>query len=271
MLTLFKDTLRPWYHLLKNKNYRTYYGIFSSYGSLPRYKKTTIRFQGLTFDVPDALSFIYQYREIFVDESYWFKCKTDEPLILDCGANVGLSSYFFKSLYPNATVKAFEADPSIFQFLKSNINANLPSGSVECINKAIWVDDAGISFNPEGADGGSITKTEPGKLHVDSVRLRDLLVSERIDFLKIDIEGAEYEVLLDCDGHFQNVERLFFEYHSHRERPQHLDELLAIVSRNGFRYFIQSPSLSKSPFLSLPSNEPMDLQLNIYCYKPEKQ
>jgi FkbM family methyltransferase len=269
MLTLFKDTFRPWYHLLKNKNYRAYYRLFSSYGSLPRYKRTTVHFQGRTFDVPDALSFIYQYREIFVDESYWFKCKTDKPLILDCGANIGLSAYFFKSLYPQSSVKAFEADPAIFEFLKSNINTNLPPDSVECINKAIWIDNKGIHFNPEGADGGSVTSTTPGKLHVESVRLRDLIASEHIDFLKIDIEGAEYEVLLDCDGCFQNVDRLFFEFHSRSDKQQHLDELLAVVSRNGFRYFVQSPSLSKAPFLSLPSRERMDLQLNIYCYKPE--
>jgi uncharacterized protein YfeS len=39
--------------------------------------------------VPDALSFIWQFKEIFVEEYYRFEAKSESPVIYDCGANVG--------------------------------------------------------------------------------------------------------------------------------------------------------------------------------------
>ena len=50
------------------------------------------------------------------------------------------------------------------------------------------------------------------KTTVTCVRLKDLL-DDDIDFLKIDIEGAEYAVLKDCSDDLTNVKNLFVEYH----------------------------------------------------------
>jgi FkbM family methyltransferase len=135
-------------------------------------------------------SFIWQFKEIFVDEIYKFNSKNEEPIIYDCGANIGMSCLYFKILYPKARIKAFEADPIITDVLKLNLARN-GINDVEIINKAVWIDYNGVEFGRDGADGGSIYLMS-NKIKVDSIRLKDFLDDElEIDFLKIDIEGAE--------------------------------------------------------------------------------
>ena len=64
------------------------------------------------------------YREIFARQQYYFRAETESPLILDCGANLGMASLYFKWLYPKARVRAFEPDPSTFELLKQNLARN---------------------------------------------------------------------------------------------------------------------------------------------------
>ena len=67
-------------------------------------------------------------------------CSTQPtPRILDCGANVGLASLYFKRLYPQARITAYEADPDIYQCLRNNLRRNGAS-DVETI-QAAGVDD----------------------------------------------------------------------------------------------------------------------------------
>lgn len=268
MLSLIKDIVRPVYRFATSRSYRTYQQLFSRYLKYPRFQKTTIRFLDYTIEVPDALSFIYQYKEIYLDESYRFELTKKNPVIYDCGANVGISCLYFKSLFPECSLYAFEADPKIFEYLSKNILNNLPSTNVKLTNKAIWVNDDGVSFSGNGADGGAITEGGSNVVNVPSVRLRDLLAGEKhIDLLKLDIEGAETAVLKDCDGKLEHVDRIFFEYHSYRNQSQQLNQLLEVMTRNGFRYFIQSVQSVKSPFLPQAQDDAMDLQLNVYCEK----
>jgi len=270
MLKVLKESLKPWYYLATSKTHREFYHLFSTYASAPRYKKTDVRFLKYKFTVPDTLSFLHQYREIFIEETYKFEAARPDPVIFDCGANVGLSALYFKILYPKARLIAFEADPDIFRVLESNLRQNADVVAMELHNSAVWIDTDGVEFAMEGSDGGSVLTTgATGKrVRINSVRLRDLLQAQRIDLLKIDIEGAELEVLRDCDGALDTVDKIFFEYHSSAGRPQHLDELLSIISRNGFRYFIQSPHLERAPFTRKMVDDGFDLQLNMYCYRP---
>ena len=72
--------------------------------------------------LPGAL--IYVFREIFIDLAYLFRTPKSNPLILDCGSNIGLSILFFKMLYPEARVVAFEPEPKTFARLQENVSKN---------------------------------------------------------------------------------------------------------------------------------------------------
>ena len=58
---------------------------------------------------------LHTYRELFCKEMYQFNSLSDEPVILDCGSNIGLSVLYFKTIYPKAKVWAFEPDAANFE------------------------------------------------------------------------------------------------------------------------------------------------------------
>lgn len=268
-MRVFLEHTQFWlYRFITNPFYRRFifYSIF--YGTKKRFVKTNFSFNGLNIFAPDTLSFIWQYKEIFADQSYKFKTDSDKPIIYDCGANIGISCLYFSKNYPTAKVKAFEADPNIAKILKQNLNIN-HIDSVELIKKAVWINNGEIEISLEGSDGASIySKTNVVK--VECVRLKDLLESEdRVDLLKIDIEGAEYEVILDCQYSLKNVNNIFIEFHSFTNSPQKLSEILSILEKNNFRYFIKPVNDREIPFINRKnkSNPDMDLQLNIFGYR----
>ena len=237
-------------------------------GGYERYVEVKdVKFLSYSFDVPDLPSFVWQFKELFVDGLYKFETHSKEAIIYDCGANIGMSCLYFKKLYPNAKIKAFEADPKIAKVLENNLAKNGVLNGIEIINSAVWIDEKGIEFSSEGADGGSIYGNE-NKIKMSSIRLKEFLKKEeKVDMLKIDIEGAEYEVLKDCKDSLYNVDNLFVEYHSWNKTEQKLSEILEIFEKNGFRYYIESLTKRKNPFINKGEKENMDLQLNIFCVR----
>lgn len=262
---LFGDFFRKIYKTIKKKEFWVFFYLLLRFSRSKRYRPIfNKRIYNLKLNLPDAPSFVYQFKEIFFDEIYKFKALNDRPLIIDCGANVGTSIIYFKKIYPNSKVIGYEADKFIFKFLKENLEMNKIDG-VDIFNKAVWKNSDGVCFSPDGADGGSI-KNEGQK--IESVRLREVLLnSGEVDMLKIDIEGAELEVLEDCQDSLGAVKNLFVEYHSFNDKDQKLSDILSILERNYFRYFIETVTRNKSPFLKNLRNMPMDMQLNIYCWK----
>lgn len=256
------------YNFLTSRVYRQFMKIVFFYGGISRYNTRTISFLKYKMIVPDCRSFIWQFKEIFVDRNYLFNSSNNSPIIYDCGSNIGTSVLFFKELYPNAQIKAFEADPEIFSILKQNLELNNIE-NVDLYSKAVWINNEGIEITSEGADGSSIFgKGE--KIKVESVSLKELIEKETsIDFLKMDIEGAETEVLKNCSASLMHIKNIFIEYHSFINHEQNLDLVLSILSKNGFRYFVKSAVYNKYPFLKTKNNysPDMDLQTNIYAYK----
>ncbi|POY39112.1 FkbM family methyltransferase [Solitalea longa] len=232
----------------------------------PRYKKINIQFSKKPIEVTDGASFIACYQEIFIDKIYEFKAHSSNPFIIDCGANVGLSILYFKKIYPEARIIAFEPDPNIYQVMKNNIDA-FGCQNVDARQEAIWNEHSTIYFESDGGTSGHIGEQRNGTVPIKSFRLKDLLQDQKVDLLKIDIEGAEYEVLVDCKDVLQNADKLFVEYHSREKSSQHLDEILTIISKAGFRYHIQDAYTSPQPFVHIKPMLDMDNQLNIFCYK----
>lgn len=206
---------------------------------------------------------IGQVKEILFDEIYFFKPSAPDVVIYDCGANVGVASIYLKKLYPAAKIYSFEPDPGIVKYLKRNIDHNNIT-NIEIIEKAIWTNNGTINFNQEGADAGSIGNNQ-NSISLECIRLKDLIEKETsIELLKIDIEGAELEVLHDCKDVLNKVHHLFVEYHSEKNKPQQLSELLAILANAGFRYSIESMHKKERPF-TVKTEGSFDLQLNIFA------
>jgi FkbM family methyltransferase len=214
----------------------------------------------------DNISFLWQFKDIFIDETYRFNSSRENPIIYDCGANIGVSCLYFKRLFPHSRIKAFEADPDIAVILEKNMFINGFS-DIEIINKAVWIQDSTIRFGCQGADAGSIYM-ETNCREIEAVRLRNLLLQEKeIDLLKIDIEGAEAEVINDCDDALDRVLHLFIEYHSWKKNEQKLDEILRILRIHHFRYHLSSITARKQPFVNTSTEAALDLQANIFAWR----
>jgi FkbM family methyltransferase len=211
---------------------------------------------------------LHSLQEIFIDEVYKIDFSNPAPYVIDCGANIGLSVLYMKTQHPSAKVIAFEPDPVNFSFLQKNINA-YQLRNVELRNEAVWKESSILEFVSDGTLGSKLNATpgEQATVKVKAARLRDLL-SEKVDFLKMDIEGAEYDVLKDCGDTLQNVHYLFIEYHGFFERMNELTEILQLVQDNGFAYYIKEASnVYPTPFDRKDGKKPYDIQQNIFCFR----
>jgi FkbM family methyltransferase len=197
------------------------------------------------------------YREIFARQHYYFRADTDSPTILDCGANVGMASLYFKWLYPRARVKAFEADPTTYRLLNENIARN--NLDVETYNCALWDRDGEVDFFVDPSNPGTllmstdISRSHGEPIKVGARRLSDFIL-ETVDFLKLDVEGAEHRVLSDLlqTGKIRQVRQMVVEYH-HRIGGQKscLAEFLGMLEKAGFEYQVLAavhPVTSKNVF-----------------------
>jgi FkbM family methyltransferase len=230
----------------------------------PRRTREKISFRGKPLFLADAASFLAAHEEIFVRRSYAFSSHRQAGLIIDAGANVGLSSLWFTENYPNYRIIAIEADPDIFDILRQNVELQ-NTKNVVLVNRAVWdTDDELLCFSPDGADGGRVLDNATGK--IQSIRLRHLLEAQPVEMLKIDIEGAEVRVLDDCRDALGNVTNLFVEYHSCSDEPQRLAQLLDVLQDSGFRYYLENPGPHSShPLLLQESDSGHDLRINIWA------
>ena len=217
----------------------------------------------------DAPVFLISINELFVNEFYKFRATTDCPRIIDCGSYIGTSILYFKINYPNAIVTGFEPDEKNFVIVKSNLEAwNFTNTSV--VNAAIWINNETLSFNSKGSMGSRIENDlseNKNKKIVKCFRLKDLL-NEDIDFLKIDIEGAEYAVIKDCSDNLKHVKNLFVEYHGVYSEMYKLNEILGILTSNNFKYYIKEGSpVYARPFWDRDKTGDYDIILNIFAFK----
>lgn len=217
--------------------------------------------------ISDSFWYLPTLKEIWENQIYKFQAKNDSPLIIDCGANIGLSVIYWKYLYPKAKIIAFEPDPNIFKLLEENI-AVFNFESVDIRQNAIWSSNTKLNFKSDNSVGGRISDkgNKSFLIKVDTFRLRDLL-NQNVDMLKIDIEGAEDEVLFDCKDQLTFVDKLFVEYHGNANEQQKLHEILELLQNAGFRYHIKEANPVKHPFVKSELGKLYDLQLNIYAFR----
>ena len=235
---------------------------------LPRQSKTTTTLLGATLEVPDAASFLAQFASIYEQEVLRFRTTSERPQIIDCGANIGTSALWFSQQYPQAEIIAFEADPALSAVLARNCRS-FQADNIDVRQQAVWIEEGFLDFAGDGKDGGRVVGTgaahDIGNVKVPSIRLRDLLLAGPVDMLKVDIEGAEEQVMADCADALGHVQNLCVEYHSYKDRPQRLHELLDILRTAGFRYHVMHEGVAGRPLYEPMSHFGMDNQLNIFA------
>lgn len=192
----------------------------------------TIAFRGYKLAFENRAAAESMIRQID-DFPTFFTPATDRPWIIDCGANIGVSVLEWKTRWPGCRVTCFEPDPRTFAVLQTNMDRNdVPD--VQCIAAAVsdvegtatfygdlsrGGDSRGNSIDPAwGQRAASPEMSESGQTEVKCQRLSRMLdrpanAGRTVDFLKLDIEGAESRVLDDLAGHLDRINAIYVEVH----------------------------------------------------------
>lgn len=212
--------------------------------------------------------FLHGLKEIFVDDIYDQQLP-ENAYIIDCGAHIGMSVIYLKSICPNARIVCFEPDQKNYELLKKNISSHQLK-TIDARNEAVWNENTSLDFIQEASMGSKIGSNHTANtVSVKAIRLKDYL-NERIDFLKLDIEGAEYKVLKDIADNLQLVSKLFIEYHGKFSQNNEMLEIFSIIQNAGFQFYIkEATSVYDQPFLRKTSPVDYDVQLNIFCFRNE--
>jgi FkbM family methyltransferase len=180
--------------------------------------------------------------EIFLREEYG--TVADGAVILDIGANIGAFSVYAAMSARCVRVYAYEPIPEFYRLMQENIRINRLEHAVQCFNVAVAADQ-GLrelflesrtfsfpTFLPSDADRATRT------LSVPCVSLAGILDShalERVDLLKMDCEGAEYEILYGTpDQHLERIREIRMEYHNLPSERCHGDALGTFLRSRGY-------------------------------------
>lgn len=175
------------------------------------------------------------FYEIFWKKTYYIPevlFSTGNKIIMDLGANIGLTSIFFALQYPNAKIYALEAEEDNYKILEKNVSfsENIISkhGAIDTKDGIVFLSSPDLSYNFKISD----TVTEIGeKVQAYSMKsYMELLEIDHIDLLKIDIEGLEQSLLKNNNEWLNNVDNIIIELHD----PYSLDELKQDLLPFGF-------------------------------------
>lgn len=187
------------------------------------------------------------FHEIFVRDVYRIQHRDHTPLntVLDLGGNCGM---FSARIAPLArSVFAYEPVPSNFEQLKQNVRS---SPHITPINSAVGATRGTLRLYPGSTDRGTgrfsahpdaSTHDTSHPFDVPSIPLVEVFQThaiEQLDLLKIDIEGAEHEVLEAApDALLRRIREIVGEYHpatSADGKPRDINSLRSQLERSGF-------------------------------------
>ena len=163
--------------------------------------------------------------------------------VVDAGAHVGLFSLVASTFAKE--VISIEPHPVNFKLLQFNLEINNARNIIP-INKALWSESKTLTLYEGGHTGAHTILKNVGdkKFNVSSKTLKDILDEfGEIDLLKMDIEGAEFEVLGKLDGKIlENVRNMVAECHL---ETGDINRLEKVLKENGYRTEKFTPPLVK--------------------------
>lgn len=157
--------------------------------------------------------------------------------IIDMGANIGLVSMYYATLFPSAEIVAVEMDHDNFTLMQTNLRQF--GNRIRAVHAAVWTHSDGVTYSlsmgedaytvDASAETGSVERTSPSLTPADLVGMFD---GRDVDLVKMDIEGAEKVLLLQSDISWLSAVRcLQVEVHGDSGL---LDSLREVIAGAGF-------------------------------------
>jgi FkbM family methyltransferase len=201
----------------------------------------------IVMEVPRRL--LHEFKEIFMEECYTRRAfrLPDCPTVIDIGANAGFFTLFAASRFPGATIIAFEPIAINFSQLERNRNLN-KDARIFCRQMAVYghAGEVLLGFDPDDSftTAASVISGEDhqkGTTKVTSVTLSDIFETyqlTRCDFLKMDCEGSEYDILYNCPvKYLHRVVQMAIEVHKGTEPNHNIESLANYLNAHEFQTY----------------------------------
>ena len=169
-------------------------------------------------------------RNIFRRGIYHFESRSRDPLIVDFGCGIGVSILYFKHVYPAARVVAFEPNSTTLPYLTENLRRN-------------GLTDVTLVEPRKPTEHGGVAEGSP--------MLADSL-TEPVEFLKMTLDGAEWDTLAACGDRLRRVRSMVIEYHHRPDAPRTLHRILERLDELGFDYLVSNLDSEDNPDVQPP-------------------
>lgn len=125
------------------------------------------------------------------------KISSNCPVIIDCGANIGLFSLLVSSMYPQAKIIAVEPEEANYEMLRRNLSSQK---DVVLLKRGVWSKNCKLSVQARGTGEWGFKVVEDVNGDVEAISIADIIRENNlsnIDVLKMDIEGSEFNVFTE--------------------------------------------------------------------------
>ena len=188
---------------------------------------------------------IWSIKETLLDSFYtrYGVPVKDGWLVLDVGAGIG--DFCLQAAYgnPNSTIYAYEPFHESYQLLYKNIKLN-GFENIQPVNAALWRDEGTLKLDTSSGEplqimslDSSNEKDIHGIVEVEAISMAGVFDQhqiESLDIVKLDCEGAEYEILMNTSAEvFNKIDRIIMEYHDIDEEYHH-QKLASFLEGMGF-------------------------------------
>lgn len=161
---------------------------------------------------------------------------TPKSVVIDIGAHIGTFSILAGRLRKGVRVFSFEPFPENFSLLQQNIQRNNLASTVFAFQTGIGArkEKRRLYIHPGNTGGHSMYKKSKKSRQITLISLKDVFKAHNIlscAFLKMDCEGAEYEILLNTPKNILNkIQCIALEYHANGNS----ETLVKFLEKNGF-------------------------------------
>jgi FkbM family methyltransferase len=161
--------------------------------------------------------------------------------VIDLGANIGLASRYFADHFPNCKILAVEPNPSTYGVLQLNVAHLVANGRCRTLRAAVWGSEktlaGGAVDYPDHFSAFAVHETTDasGEESIPGWTMSRIIAHsgfERVDLLKVDIEGAEVELFKGNVDWLQQVRTIAIEFHDNSREECRFDDLM---KEYGFR------------------------------------
>jgi len=207
------------------------------HNQLTKHTNYSLKIPGLkyAFTMRAQSSDLATFDQVFTNRESEIPVEGNPKLIVDAGANIGLTSIAYANRFPDAEIIAIEMEPKNFETLKINTSRYK---NIRCLNKALWHEQTFVALsNPEDQEWAYRVKDSPreNEIQIPTITMDEIvnLANDRpVDLLKIDIEGAELELFNATNTNWlKHVRTMAVELHD-RFQPGCSDALSRAISRH---------------------------------------